>query len=218
MSPRAPRSKMSGWASPIGGQAARFLVGHASSLRQPYRVSPVTGYPISLAMLLSYAKDMVTPAQLATDIRDAITRLNRRLRQVRPVGELTQSQLSALTSLELAGALTPRELAEAERVQPPTMTRIVGKLETLGLVQRDPHPTDGRQVILSATPAGREVFAEHRRARDEWLTRQLTDLPPTERATLHAAAEILSRIARGKENAEGAKSAARGAPGGENQK
>jgi DNA-binding MarR family transcriptional regulator len=139
---------------------------------------------------------MAPAAQLATDIRDAITRLNRRLRQVRPVGDLTQSQLSALTSLELAGSLTPRELAEAERVQPPTMTRIVGKLETLGLVRRDPHPTDGRQVILSATEAGREVFAEHRRARDEWLTRRLAELPPAERATLHAAAEILSRIAR----------------------
>src|SRR5580765_5937367 len=110
-----------------------------------------------------------TAAALATELRDGIIRLNRRLRQLRPLGELTQSQLSALTSLELAGALTPRELAEAERVQPPTMTRIVGKLEALGLVRRDPHPTDGRQVILSATEAGREVFTEHRRARDEWL-------------------------------------------------
>src|ERR1051326_4221417 len=134
----------------------------------------------------------IDSARLATDLRDAITRLNRRLRQVRPVGELTQSQLSALTSLELAGALTPRELAEAERVQPPTMTRIVGKLEALGLVQRTPHPTDGRQVILAATPAGRAVYNEHRRARDAWLTRQLAELPPAERATLHAAAEIRS--------------------------
>jgi DNA-binding MarR family transcriptional regulator len=138
----------------------------------------------------------IDAAHLATDLRDAITRLNRRLRQVRPVGELTQSQLSALTSLELAGALTPRELAEAERVQPPTMTRIVGKLEALGLVQRTPHPTDGRQVILAATEAGRAVYVEHRRARDAWLTRQLAELPPAERATLHAAADILSRVAK----------------------
>src|SRR5215510_12612189 len=97
------------------------------------------------------AQRAVASAKLATDIRDGIIRLNRRLRQVRPVGELTQSQLSALTSLELAGALTPRELAEAERVQPPTMTKIVAKLEDRGLVQRTPHPTDGRQVILAAT-------------------------------------------------------------------
>jgi hypothetical protein len=56
---------------------------------------------------------------LAVALRDAITRFNRRLRQARPLGDLTLTQLSALTSVELAGALTPRELADAERVQPP---------------------------------------------------------------------------------------------------
>lgn len=137
-----------------------------------------------------------TAAALATELRDGIIRLNRRLRQVRPLGELTQSQISALTSLELAGALTPRELAEAERVQPPTMTKIVAKLEDRGLVQRTPHPTDGRQVILAATELGRAVFAEHRRARDAWLTRRLAALTPEERDTLHVAAEILNRVAR----------------------
>jgi len=137
-----------------------------------------------------------TAAALATELRDGIIRLNRRLRQVRPLGELTQSQLSALTSLELAGALTPRELAEAERVQPPTMTKIVAKLEDRGLVQRTPHPTDGRQVILAATALGREVYAEHRRARDAWLTHRLAALTPEERDALHVAAEILNRVAR----------------------
>src|SRR5215475_2556139 len=91
----------------------------------------------------------VNPAALATTLRDSIVRLNRRLRQVRPVGDLTQSQLSALTSLELAGEMTPRELAEAERVQPPTMTKIIAKLEDRGLVRRDRHPTDGRQALLA---------------------------------------------------------------------
>jgi DNA-binding MarR family transcriptional regulator len=133
---------------------------------------------------------------VATLMRDGITRLNRRLRQVRPVGEMTQGQLSALTSLELAGALTPRELAEAERVQPPTMTKIIAKLEALGLVQRTPHPTDGRQVILAATEHGRAVFAEHRRARDEWLTKRITELSADDRETLRAAAEILLRLAK----------------------
>ncbi len=138
----------------------------------------------------------VIPAALATTLRDSIVRLNRRLRQVRPLGDVTQTQLSALTSLELAGALTPRELAEAERVQPPTLTKIVAKLEDRGLVQRAPHPTDGRQVVLSATDAGREVFAEHRRARDEWLTNRLGELSAGERETLNAAAEILTRLAK----------------------
>jgi DNA-binding MarR family transcriptional regulator len=138
----------------------------------------------------------VTSAQLATSLRDAMTRLNRRVRQARPVGDLTATQLSAMTSLELAGALTPRELADTERVQPPTMTKIVSKLEDRGLVQRSPHPTDGRQVILSATERGREVLRSHERARDEWLTRLIADLDPDERDTLRRAAELLEKMAR----------------------
>jgi DNA-binding MarR family transcriptional regulator len=140
--------------------------------------------------------DNTSPEQVATDIRDAITRFNRRLRQVRPLGEITQSQLSALTSLEFAGQLTPTELAEVERVQPPTMTKIVAKLEAQGLVQRAPHPTDGRQSILSATERGRDAFNEQRRAKDAWLTRRLAQLPDADRETLHGAAELLRRIAR----------------------
>nr|WP_205863203.1 MarR family transcriptional regulator [Planosporangium thailandense] len=129
-------------------------------------------------------------------LRDAIVRLNRRLRQTRPLGELTQSQLSALTSLDLAGALTPRELAEAERVQPPTMTRTVTKLVDRGLVQRLPHPTDGRQVILSPTQSGRSVLAANRRAREAWLSGQIAALSAEERETLRRAAEIVDRISR----------------------
>ncbi|MBX6722410.1 MAG: MarR family transcriptional regulator [Dactylosporangium sp.] len=139
----------------------------------------------------------VTTAQLAKALRDAITRFNRRVRQARPVGDLTGTQLSAMTSLELAGAMTPRELAEVERVQPPTMTKIIARLEERGLVQRTPHPTDGRQVILSVTDEGRAVLAMHERARGEWLTRMLDRLTPEERDTLRRAAEILEKLARG---------------------
>ncbi|AVT34600.1 MarR family transcriptional regulator [Plantactinospora sp. BC1] len=136
------------------------------------------------------------PAQLATLLRDAITRLNRRVRQTRPVGDLTGTQLSALTSLELAGALTPRELADTERVQPPTMTKIVARLEERGLVQRTPHPTDGRQVILSTTDTGRAMLAQFDRARNRWLAVRLAELTPEERDALQRAAEILQKVAR----------------------
>ncbi|MFG3578830.1 MarR family winged helix-turn-helix transcriptional regulator [Micromonospora chersina] len=138
----------------------------------------------------------VPPAQLAPQLRDAITRLNRRVRQARPVGDLTVTQLSALTSLKLAGALTPRELADVERVQPPTMTKIVAKLEERGLVQRTPHPTDGRQVILAATEGGRAVLDQFERARNEWLASRLAALTEDERDTLSRAADILQGIAR----------------------
>ena len=137
-----------------------------------------------------------TADELARTLREAIQRLNRRVRQTRPVGDLTFSQLSALTSLQLAGALTPRELADVERVQPPTMTKIVGKLEDRGLVVRTPHPTDGRQVILSATEQGRTVYAEYEQARNEWLAGQLAALGPHDRDVLARAAEILRQVAR----------------------
>ncbi|MFY1635741.1 MarR family winged helix-turn-helix transcriptional regulator [Solwaraspora sp. WMMB335] len=139
--------------------------------------------------------EQVTAAQLATTLRHAITRLNRRVRQARPVGDLTVTQLSALTSLELAGAMSPRELADVERVQPPTMTKIVAKLEERGLVRRTPHPTDGRQVILSTTEPGREVIARFERIRDEWLAIRLAALSPDDRGTLRRAAEILQQVA-----------------------
>jgi DNA-binding MarR family transcriptional regulator len=133
---------------------------------------------------------------LASQLRDAITRLNRRVRQARPVDDLTMTQLSALTSLKLAGALTPRELADTERVQPPTMTKTVAKLEERALVQRTPHPTDGRQVILSMTEAGRVMLARVERARNEWLARRLAELTLEERDALLRAAEILQKVAR----------------------
>jgi DNA-binding MarR family transcriptional regulator len=133
---------------------------------------------------------------VAKSLREGIQRLSRRVRQARPVGDLTFSQLSALTSLELAGALTPRELADMERVQPPTMTKIVSKLEDRGLIARTPHPTDRRQVILAATEEGRAVFAQFEKARNEWLAAQLAELDDVDRQTLARAAEIMQQVAR----------------------
>jgi DNA-binding MarR family transcriptional regulator len=140
--------------------------------------------------------ERVSPEQLTERLRDAITRLNRRLRQERPLGDLTVTQLSALTSLRLGGALTPRELSEAERVQPPTMTKIVAKLEERGLVRRTPHPTDGRQVLLSPSDDGVAVLDDYQRVRDEWLAGKLAELSPDERDTVARAAALLERLAR----------------------
>jgi DNA-binding MarR family transcriptional regulator len=140
--------------------------------------------------------DLAGATQLAIQLRDAITRVNRRLRQTRPIGELTIAQISALQSLDTAGALTPRELADAERVQPPTMTRIVARLEERGLIQRTPHPTDGRQVILAPSPLGRDLLVEYQRVRDEWLANRIGGLTEADRDALRRAAEILVRLAR----------------------
>ncbi|WP_433307309.1 MarR family winged helix-turn-helix transcriptional regulator [Actinoplanes sp. CA-030573] len=147
-------------------------------------------------MELPVATERGTADELARTLREAIQRLNRRVRQTRAVGDLTFSQLSALTSLQLAGALTPRELADVERVQPPTMTKIVGKLEDRGLVVRTPHPTDGRQVILAATEEGRAMYAQFEKARNEWLADQLAALSAEDRDVLVRAAQILQQVAR----------------------
>ena len=142
------------------------------------------------------AERLGSPVALATELRDAITRISRRLRQTRPIGELTIAQLSALHSLDAAGAMTPSELADVERVQPPTMTRVVARLEERSLVQRSPHPTDRRQVVLAATPQGRRLIAENRRIRDEWLARRLSVLSAEERDIVRRAAQIMNRIAK----------------------
>ena len=137
-----------------------------------------------------------TADDLAKTLREAIQRLNRRVRQARPVGDLTFGQLSALTSILLAGALTPRELADLERVQPPTMTKIIGKLEDRGLVMRTPHPTDGRQVILAPTEEGRAIYAQFELQRNAWLSEHLEQLGPDDRDVLYRAAEIMQQVAR----------------------
>jgi DNA-binding MarR family transcriptional regulator len=137
-----------------------------------------------------------TADDLAKTLREAIQRLNRRIRQARPIGDLTFGQLSALTSILLAGALTPRELADIERVQPPTMTKIVGKLEERGLVVRSPHPTDGRQVILAPTDEGRAIYAQFELARNAWLSEHLEQLGSEDRDVLFRAAEIMQQVAR----------------------
>jgi DNA-binding MarR family transcriptional regulator len=133
---------------------------------------------------------------LSSELRIAVMRLARRMRQERASDSYTVSQLSALATLEREGALTLGALAAAEKVQPPSMTRIVASLELAGLAARTPHPTDGRQVLLAVTADGTKLLAADRKRRDAWLAKRLAELGDSERTTLHAAAEILGRLAQ----------------------
>jgi DNA-binding MarR family transcriptional regulator len=135
-------------------------------------------------------------AALAHDLRLAVMRLSRRLRNQRVDTSVTLTHLAALSSLKRHGPMSPGELAAHERVQPPSMTRVVVALEGMGLVTRTPHPTDGRQVILAPTERGRTVYAEFEKARNEWLASHLAGLSPDDRETLARAAEILQQVAR----------------------
>jgi DNA-binding MarR family transcriptional regulator len=136
-----------------------------------------------------------TDTALASALRLSVMRLARRMRAERADTALTLTQLAALATLERHGQMTPRDLAEAERVRPPSMTRVVASLQDAGLVERHPHPTDGRQVLLSVTPAGAALLREDRRRREAWLARVLAGLDDGERAALRAALPLLDRLA-----------------------
>lgn len=138
-----------------------------------------------------------TDTALASSLRLAVMRLARRMRAERAQTSLTLSQLAALATLERHGALTPGELAAHERVQPPSMTRIVTTLQDAGLVVRNPHPSDGRQAVLTVTPAATALLREDRRRRDAWLAQRLEELDDDDRAVLRAAAGVLDRLAAG---------------------
>lgn len=133
--------------------------------------------------------------ELASTLRLSVMRLSRRLRNERTDSTLTLSQLAALATLDRHGCLTPGELAVHERVQPPSMTRLVATLETAGLVTRTAHPTDGRQVLLAVSPAGTSMLRADRRRRDAWLAQRLRSLEPRDLAVLREAAAVLDRLA-----------------------
>jgi DNA-binding MarR family transcriptional regulator len=136
-------------------------------------------------------------AALAHDLRLAVMRFSRRLRNQRVDTSVTLTHLAALSTLKRSGPMSPGELAAQERVQPPSMTRVVVALEGMGLVTRTPHPTDGRQVIIGLTPAAEELLTEEARAREAWLSGRLQELTAEERAVLREAAEIMEKLAGG---------------------
>jgi DNA-binding MarR family transcriptional regulator len=132
---------------------------------------------------------------LAEDLRIAIARLSRLLRR-QGGSTLSVTQYSALAVLNKHGEMTPRELADHERVQPPSMTRTVAALEAQGLISRRPHLTDGRQVVLTLTDQGRDLLAEQRRLKEAWLAQRLSELSPIERDILAMAAPVLEKLSR----------------------
>jgi len=136
-------------------------------------------------------------AALAHDLRLAVMRFSRRLRTQRVDTSITLTHLAALSTLKRHGPMSPGELAAHERVQPPSMTRVVVALESRGLVTRTPHPTDGRQVIIDLTPAAEEMLSDEARAREAWLCGRLQQLPREEREILREAAVIMDKLASG---------------------
>lgn len=121
-------------------------------------------------------------------------RLARQLRFRNPSSPVTLSQLSALATLANEGAMTPGALAIRERVRPPSMTRVIASLADMGLVERAPHPVDGRQVLVTVSQSGAELVKAARRARQEWLGERLATLNSDQRDTLRNAADLISAL------------------------
>lgn len=135
-------------------------------------------------------------AALAGSLRDAIGRLGRRMRAERAPADLSLGQWAALRTLDSHGPRTPSELAAHEKVQPPSMTKILANLEAHGYVTRTPDPVDRRQVVVAASAEGRALLADDRRRKDRWVSQRLTTLEPSERAALAAALPILEKLSR----------------------
>jgi len=147
-------------------------------------------------MLTNSPQSLRGDAGLASALRVSLARLNRRLRRQAAEHSLTPTQLATLASVERHPGVTPGELAEHEKVQPPSMTRVIAVLESRGLIERTPHPTDRRQVTVTCTEAGVALLRQERRKKEAWLAQRLKELTPEERAALRAAAPVLEKLSQ----------------------
>jgi DNA-binding MarR family transcriptional regulator len=134
-----------------------------------------------------------SPPDLAGRLRLAITRTARRMRQ-EAGSELSPSLVAALSTIERHGPMTPSEVAARERIQRPTATRILARLEQSGLVTRTPDPHDRRSSLVAPTPAAGALLDELRTRKTAYLARRLEGLSPEDRATLDQAAAVLETI------------------------
>jgi DNA-binding MarR family transcriptional regulator len=130
---------------------------------------------------------------LASRLRLDISRMARRLRQ-EAGADLSPSMTAALATIERHGPLTPSELAERERVQRPTVTRVLARLEEAGLVVRAADPQDRRCSLVSISDDGRALLEAMRERKDAFLARRIDALEPADREALDRAAAILERM------------------------
>jgi DNA-binding MarR family transcriptional regulator len=136
-----------------------------------------------------------TIPELAALLRPSLLRLTRLIRNQRVDLSVTLTQLSAMGMLAARGPMSAGELAACEKVQPPSMTKVLANLEERGLVRREVHPSDKRQAIISVTDEGRALLDSERRSRDAWLAQHLAQLSPDERALLRHVVPVLDKLA-----------------------
>ena len=133
--------------------------------------------------------------EAAADFIHAIGLLVRRVRAAAASHELSLTEAAVLTRLGKDGPATTADLARAECMKPQSMGTTIAALEELGLVERKPHPTDGRQVNIELTEEGASVRKSARDAKRTWLAHAIGELEEQERETLFKAGEIIQRLA-----------------------
>ena len=148
----------------------------------------------TLAMPTRATASTTVAEQVADRLHSAAIRLLRRLRIEDSASGIGPARLSALSVLVFAGPMTLGELAAAEQVKPPTMTRIVQGLEKQGLARREPAADDARSIRVHATAKGTRLLDAGRRRRTRLLSTQLETLTPAELRNLADAAESLHRL------------------------
>ena len=137
--------------------------------------------------------EVAQPQTLHSQLRLAVLRLSRRLRQ-QAVGQITASQISALSTVAKRGELSLGELAAVEQIAPPSMTRIAARLEAQGLLERRIDAADRRVARVAVTPAGSELLQETRTRRDAYLAERLRTFDDAERELLAQAIPLLERL------------------------
>ena len=129
-----------------------------------------------------------------SDLTAAVGQLLRRLRSEMSSDELNLSQLSVLARLDRHGAMTTADLARSESMKPQSMGAILVDLEQEGLVKREPHPSDGRQILFAMTAKGTEVRRKRGIAKRAWLLAAVAKLEPSELRTLIDAIPLIKRL------------------------
>jgi DNA-binding MarR family transcriptional regulator len=136
----------------------------------------------------------ISPETVVPALTQAIGQLLRRLRADANPGGLNLSQTAALARLDENGGMTTADLARAEAMKPQSMSTILASLEQEGLVVRNPHPTDGRQILFSLTAQGVKARRKRSTAKQKWLLAAVAKLGSAEQQTLLSAAALIRSL------------------------
>jgi len=146
---------------------------------------------------MNLADDSTLETAKVVQVRRGVTQLGRRLRAERQGQSMSSGKVAVLGHLVRGGAMTPGQLAQAEFVQPQSLTRVLTELTESGLVSRSVDPDDGRQSLITLTTQGRRALSEDMRSRDEWLQAAMAALSQAERDLLVVAATLMEQMADG---------------------